>query len=204
MKKIILIISMLLLMSISYSVEITKEGVLFSYQDKNAQSIFLVGSMNNWNTTETPMKKNENGIWEIVIQLDSGNHSYKFLVDGNWQFDQDNPNLEDDGYGGSNSLIEIDINGNLISNNTQTSDGIKSTFNPTLYFKGRYFSNNVFLKNETDRFMLDKPEHDLNFGISVKFNSDFEGYTILNVNNNAEKTEMWKTHFNLFRRRVKF
>ena len=57
MKKIILIISMLLLMSISYSVEITKEGVLFSYQDKNAQSIFLVGSMNNWNATETPMKK---------------------------------------------------------------------------------------------------------------------------------------------------
>ena len=71
-------------MSISYSVEITKQGVLFSYEDGNAQSVFLVGSMNNWNTTATPMEKDENGIWKIILKLDSGKHAYKFMVDGNW------------------------------------------------------------------------------------------------------------------------
>jgi hypothetical protein len=190
-------------MSISYSVEIRKNGVLFSYEDEKAQSVFLVGSMNDWNTTATPMEKDENGIWEIILKLDSGKHTYKFVVDGNWHYDQKNPNVEDDGYGGSNSVIEIDTDGKLIKISTKISDGIKSTFNPKIYFKGRYFANNIFLKNKTDRFMLDKPEHDLNFGINIRFNSDFEGYTVLNVNNNEEGNEMWKTHFNYERTYLK-
>jgi len=196
MKKIFLFFSMLSIISILYSVEITESGVLFEYEDENAQSVFLVGSMNNWNTTATPMQKDENGIWEIILNLGPGKHAYKFMVDGNWHYDQENPNVEDDGYGGSNSVIEIDKNGKLMSQSIKNSDGNKSTFNPKIYFKGRYFANNIFLKNETDRFMLDKPEHDLNFGINIKFNSDFEGYTVLNVNNNEEGSEMWKTHFN--------
>ncbi len=194
---------MLSIISILYSVEITESGVLFEYEDENAQSVFLVGSMNNWNTTATPMEKDENGIWEIILNLDSGKHTYKFVVDGNWHYDQENPNVEDDGYGGSNSVIEIDKNGKLMSQSIKISDGNKSTFNPKIYFKGRYFANNIFLENETDRFMLDKPEHDLNFGINIKFNSDFEGYTVLNVNNNEEGSEMWKTHFNYKRTYLK-
>ncbi len=194
---------MLSIISILYSVEITESGVLFEYEDENAQSVFLVGSMNNWNTTATPMEKDENGIWEIILKLDSGKHTYKFVVDENWHYDQENPNVEDDGYGGSNSVIEIDKNGKLMSQSIKIPDGNKSTFNPKIYFKGRYFANNIFLKNETDRFMLDKPEHDLNFGINIKFNSDFEGYTVLNVNNNEEGSEMWKTHFNYKRTYLK-
>jgi len=203
MKKIFSIFSMLSIISILYSVEITESGVLFEYEDENAQSVFLVGSMNNWNTTATPMEKDENGIWEIILNLDSGKHTYKFMVDGNWHYDQENPNVEDDGYGGSNSVIEIDKNGKLMSQSIKNSDGNKSTFNPKIYFKGRYFANNIFLKNETDRFMLDKPEHDLNFGINIKFNSDFESYTVLNVNNNEEGSEMWKSHFNYKRTYLK-
>jgi len=203
MKKIPLLFSMLSIISILYSVEITESGILFEYEDENAQSVLLVGSMNNWNTTATPMEKDENGIWKIIMKLDSGKHTYKFVVDGNWHYDQENPNVEDDGYGGSNSIIEIDKNGKLMSQSIKISDGNKSTFNPKIYFKGRYFTNNIFLKNETDRFMLDKPEHDLNFGINIKFNSDFEGYTVLNVNNNEEESEMWKTHFNYERTYLK-
>ena len=194
---------MLSIISILYSVEITESGVLFEYEDENAQSVFLVGSMNNWNTTAALMEKDENGIWGIILKLDSGKHTYKFVVDENWYYDQENPNIEDDGYGGSNSVIEIDKNGKFMNQSIENSEGNKSTFNPKIYFKGRYFANNIFLKNETDRFMLDKPEHDLNFGINIKFNSDFEGYTVLNVNNNEEGSEMWKTHFNYKRTYLK-
>ena len=154
MKKIILIFSILLIMSISYSFEITKSGVLFEYEDENAEAVFLAGSMNNWNTTANPMEKDENGIWRIVLKLNSGKHTYKFVVDGNWQFDQENPNFEDDGYGGSNSVIEIDNKGKLINQSSIISDGIKSSFNPKIYFKGRYFSNNVFQKNEDQKYNL--------------------------------------------------
>ena len=129
MKKIPLFFSMLSIISILYSVEITESGVLFEYEDENAQSVFLVGSMNNWNTTATPMEKFDNGLWKIVLKLEPGKHSYKFMVDDSWHLDQDNPNFVDDGYGGSNSVIEIDNNGKLVKNYTNTSDGVKSTFN---------------------------------------------------------------------------
>ena len=196
MKKIILILSFLLIVSISYSVEMTKGGILFLYQDNNAESVFLAGSMNEWNMSTSPMEKSEDGIWKIILELNPGRYTYKFVVDGNWQFDQENPNFEDDGYGGSNSVIEIDEDQKLIKQSNNISDGVKSDFNPKIYFKGRYFSENIFLKDGTDRFMLDKPKHDLNFGIKVKFNYNFEGYTVLNVNSHEEETEISKTHFN--------
>ena len=86
--------------------------------------------MNNWNMTASPLEKDERGIWIIALKLDSGRHTYKFVVDGNWYFDQENPNFEDDGYGGSNSVIEIDNDGRLVKKTSKNPDGIKSSFNP--------------------------------------------------------------------------
>ena len=185
------------------AVKETNSGIEFSYEAPNAQSVFIAGSLNDWNTTKNPLTKDENGIWKTIIKLSSGKYSYKFVVDGNWFFDQENPNIEDDGYGGSNSLVEIDSNGKLVKVKAQTFSGIKSTFNPKVYFHGRYYTQNIFDKNDNERYYLDKPEHDLNLGIKIKFNNDFEGYTVLNINNNSEGSEMWKTHLNYKRTYLK-
>ena len=196
MKNIISSLSFILLVELIFTAQMTRDGLLFSYEDLNANEVFLVGSMNDWNTTANPMNKTNGGLWEITLQLDPGKYTYKFVVDGTWQFDQDNPRFEDDGYGGSNSLVEIDQNGNLIADFSESSgSGVKSTFNPKVYFKGRYFSKNEFSKNQSNRYMLETPYHDLNFGIKVKFNPNFEGYTILNVNNQNEGTDIYQTHF---------
>ena len=203
MKKIISYLLLIVTLSILYSVEITNSGVLFSYKDENAQAVFLVGTMNNWNPNASQMHKDDSGKWIIVFPLDPGKYAYKFMIDGNWQFDQENPHYEDDGYGGSNSIIEIDNNGTIINYSVKSNDGVKSTFNPKIYFTGRYYVKNLLLKNETDRFMLNKPNHDLNFGIIVKFNSRFQGNTVLNVNNAKEGVELWKTHFNYKRMKLK-
>ena len=185
-----------------FCVENTKEGVLFLYENKNAESVFLVGSMNNWDQTMTPMEKDKNGIWRVILKLEPSKYSYKFFVDGNWYFDQENPNFEDDGFGGSNSIIEINKQGKLVKRKNLNSTGIKSSFNPKIYFQGRYFSNNIFTKNKVKRFMLNKPEHELDFGIRIKFGSNMEGYTLLNVNNVREGTDMWKTHLNYKRTNI--
>lgn len=203
MSKIILIFS-LSLVTILHAIEIKDDGILFEYYDENAQSVFLVGSMNDWDVSKTPMEKDDDGVWRIFLELDYGKYLYKFMVDGNWQVDHENPNFEDDGYGGSNSVVEfsdkLNASSSAINDNYK---GVNSQFNPKVYFKGRYLSDNVFYGNSTESFMLDKPTHDLNLGIKIKFNSDFEGYTILNVNNNKEETEMWKTHFNYQRSYLK-
>ena len=194
---------MLLLCSISFTLEIESDGVEFSYIDNNATKVFLVGSMNNWNTSSTVLRKGDNGVWSIVVKLDPGKYSYKFYVDGNWYCDQKNPDIEDDGYGGSNSIITINEDGKLLKNEQIIKRGVKSSLNPKINFKGRYLVNNVITKNQSDYFMLNKPLHDLDFGIQINFNPSFSSYTILNVNNIKEGSEMWKTHFNYERTYIK-
>ena len=196
MKNIISSLSFLLLVEVIFSAQVTRDGVLFLYEDANASEVFLVGSMNDWNTVATPMIKTDGGIWEIVLPLEPGKYTYKFIADGSWHFDQNNSRFEDDGYGGSNSLIEIDQSGQLITEfDGPSHGGVNSGFNPKVYFKGRYFSKNEFSQDQSNRYMLETPYHDLNFGIKVKFNPRFEGYTILNVNNQNEGTDIYQTHF---------
>jgi len=203
MKSKLILILLLIFSYLNSAVKETNSGIEFSYEAPNAQSVFVAGSLNDWNTTKNPLTKGENGIWKTTLKLSSGKYSYKFVVDGNWFFDQDNPNIEDDGYGGTNSLVEIDSDGKLVKVKTQNLSGVKSTFNPKVYFHCRYYAQNIFDKNDHERYYLDKPEHDLNLGIKIKFNNDFEGYTVLNINNNAEGSDMWKTHLNYKRTYLK-
>jgi hypothetical protein len=174
-------------------------GIEFTYEAPNASSVTVAGNFNDWNTNVNPLEKNESGIWKTVIKLSQGEYQYKFVVDENWCVDPDNPNQTEDGYGGFNSAIEIDSKGKLVikkAKQTKQTIGIKTALNPKVLFDGRYYTNNRFINNENGRYMLDKPVHDLNLGVRVKFNNEFEGYTVFNINNGAEGADMWKTHLN--------
>lgn len=202
----VILLVILFLQILSGAVQKTETGIKFTYEAPNANEVYLVGSFNDWNTTATPMTKNEDGVWQTVLKLDEGKYQYKFIADGNWYFDQDNPAVADDGYGGTNSVVEVGPTGKLIreqADKIDKSEGIRARFNPQVYFKGRFYSYNKFINNENDRYMLVKPENDVNFGIRVKFNPNFEAYTVLNVNNTEENTDMWKTHFNYKRSYLK-
>ncbi|MEN0003466.1 MAG: serine hydrolase [Bacteroidota bacterium] len=61
---------------------------LNSYQ--LASSVFLAGSFNDWNTLSHPCIF-KNGKWICRVQLEPGTYEYKFLVNGVWIPDPDNP-----------------------------------------------------------------------------------------------------------------
>lgn len=82
-------------------------NIEFSLNRPNAKSVFLAGEFNNWSTNATPMHKRFNGDWVVPLQLKTGRYQYKFIVDGNWIVDPDNPVQIDDGYGGKNSLLVV-------------------------------------------------------------------------------------------------
>jgi len=56
----------------------------------DAEKVVLSGSFNNWSTNELVMRREE-GKFKIEISLDPGNWEYKFIVDGRWITDPDNP-----------------------------------------------------------------------------------------------------------------
>lgn len=51
--------------------------------------VYLVGDFNNWNETSTPMKRSDDGVWTIVLSLQSGReYFFRYLIDGQrWEND---------------------------------------------------------------------------------------------------------------------
>ncbi len=82
--------------------------VHFEYRDPQADSVFLAGSFNNWNSHALRMKKDTGGLFYIDIPLDEGIYQYKFVVNGTrWVEDPTSNEYAPDGFGGRNSVIRV-------------------------------------------------------------------------------------------------
>lgn len=83
--------------------------ITFSFNATVDSEVFLAGSFNDWDSTNTPMLLNkENNNYEIVMYLKPGYYEYKFIVNGNWILDETNPNFAANDFGTLNSVINID------------------------------------------------------------------------------------------------
>jgi len=85
--------------------EKVRGGVLFSYSNPSAGKVAVAGSFNNWSQDANVMRKNAAGIWSAVLPLGSGEHQYKFVVDGNWITDPSNSKIVTDPDGNENSVV---------------------------------------------------------------------------------------------------
>jgi hypothetical protein len=84
-----------------------KGNTVFKLKGFNtAEEIYLSGSFNNWDTHKHKFGI-EKGEWVCRVNLDSGKHFYKFIVDGHWMIDPANPNTEYDRDGNLNSVLYI-------------------------------------------------------------------------------------------------
>ena len=92
----------------------TWNSVLDIYQEvtfllegyEKAESVILTGSFSNWDMGAYPMHR-EGNIWVRRLELTGGKHWYKFIIDGEWITDPENPIKEHDGSGHINSVIMI-------------------------------------------------------------------------------------------------
>ncbi len=71
-----------------------------------AREVILAGSFNNWNEHDLKMERTADG-WVYSLPLSGGKHHYKFIVDGKWLTDPDNPVREYDGEGHINSVYMV-------------------------------------------------------------------------------------------------
>ncbi|WP_460218596.1 hypothetical protein [Psychroserpens sp. MEBiC05023] len=74
---------------------------------KRASRVILAGSFNDWNENEIQMKKGDNEYWTYRMPLPAGKHYYKFIIDGKWILDPENPVREYDGKGNVNSVFMV-------------------------------------------------------------------------------------------------
>ena len=72
----------------------------------DANTVCVSGDFNNWSPSGYSMKK-VGKQWIFPIHLKPGKCRYKYIVDGNWIIDVDNPLWEDNEHGTGNSVLWI-------------------------------------------------------------------------------------------------
>ena len=79
----------------------------FTLNAPNANEVYLVGDFNNWDGAEFRMRKFKEGVYKKSVKLKPGRYEYRFVVDGEWWCDPDNPNRQQNSFGSENSVIEV-------------------------------------------------------------------------------------------------
>jgi chromosome partitioning protein len=83
-------------------------GILFSYMDGEAQSVVVAGDFNSWNENhDVLLDVDGRGLWQRVITLRSGQHKYRFVVDGRPVTDPNNGRSEYIEGRGLVSVVEV-------------------------------------------------------------------------------------------------
>ena len=83
------------------------DGLLFTYNDKNAKNVEVAGSFSNWKPIT--MLRSKYGIWYYFqkINFDSEIYTYKYIVDGTWTKDPQNHYKDSDNASSHISIIQV-------------------------------------------------------------------------------------------------
>lgn len=70
----------------------------------DASIVALAGTFNNWDQSQLVCTR-ESTEWVCRVDLEPGEYTYKFIVDGNWVLDPNNPNTVEDEAGNTNNVL---------------------------------------------------------------------------------------------------
>lgn len=93
--------------------EILKENlpklteITLTVKAPEAKEVYLAGEFNNWKLDENSRMEQNNGNWSKRINLNNGKYRYRFVIDGNWSEDPNNPLKQVNPYGTMDSLLNI-------------------------------------------------------------------------------------------------
>lgn len=87
-----------------------KHKVRFDYKgDMTVQKVSIAGTFNAWDHTKNYFVKNNSGDYSIEINIPTGRHFYKFVInDTEWILDPNNGNISEDGQNNSSITITED------------------------------------------------------------------------------------------------
>ena len=69
------------------------------------KDVAIAGSFSDWEPL--PMTKGTDGLWRTTLQLAHGTYQNRFLVDSQWQEDQNNPRKTLSEFGACNSVCDV-------------------------------------------------------------------------------------------------
>jgi len=121
------------------AVRVVEDEVIFTISAPGAQQVYLVGDFNNWNATVERMLREGDG-FEISLFLVEGTYRYKFVVDGVWMNDPDNPARSDKG--SVLTLVE-QAGGLILSTEDPEAPTVAATFTPGVRYIGEVRNESI-------------------------------------------------------------
>ena len=86
----------------------TRRRVEFSVINTPGRQVSVAGSFNNWDPEAKVLKdRNGDGIYRGIVMLEPGEYEYKFVIDGEWCIDENNPCFASNDLGTLNSVIRV-------------------------------------------------------------------------------------------------
>ncbi len=161
----------------------TPGGVEFTYYDPAAFSVSLAGSFNDWDTNASPLVKDDEGTWRVVVALTPGDYEYKFVVNGGtWLADPENPKIVGD-YG--NSGITINADGEPVAEKTKggieiiSNTPVNSRVLITGWYRGTFAGRKDALGDVRWRFT--RPRHEMYMSVNPTVGNNVRGSGTLRI-----------------------
>ena len=86
---------------------VSRRAVVLSYKDAPGKSVCVTGSFNDWRMDRKMTDRECPGEYRCRLLLVPGEYQYKFVVDGEWRSDPENPNFVPNGFGSLNSVLIV-------------------------------------------------------------------------------------------------
>lgn len=87
----------------------SKKRVVFTIESEPGKTVSVAGTFNNWDPKKKVLTdKNNEGVYQCMVMLESGTHEYKFFVEDTWCIDPKNPNFTPNDMGTLNSVLVVD------------------------------------------------------------------------------------------------
>lgn len=79
----------------------------FTYIDRNAKSVAVVGSFNDWDSTKTVLHQTSDSVWSGSAMLLPGRYEYQLVVNGKWIADPSAQQTATSEFGSANSVMIV-------------------------------------------------------------------------------------------------
>ncbi len=117
------------------AVRIVDDEVIFTLDAPQAKNVFLVGDFNNWNPTLEKMEVVD-GKYSVYLFLLAGTYRYKFVVDGEWVVDPDNPPVD----AAKGSVLVLEERGGMLAfgSTEEVEKEVVAVLQPHLRYAGAF------------------------------------------------------------------
>jgi len=85
----------------------TFNEIVLSLTAPDAKEVHVAGDFNDWKVDGASRMEGDNGVWKKALNLKDGKYRYRFVIDGEWVEDDNNPRKEVNPFGTMDSLIEV-------------------------------------------------------------------------------------------------